>query len=164
MPAPRRRPAADSANPTWDGSVFMVGGLFAVVVLLLFVALARSPLTDPAGCSSGEGQITLSLPDPANPQPVEFAVRVEPTADGRIGRMTLAEEGNAAPPLDLGADVKRYQGELAARHNALAGKPGTLELEIGDGLLHGHVVQLLDIAIRTGFKDTVFVPADPNRR
>lgn len=116
-----------------------------------------------------EGQIAMALPKSegggqgmpsiTDDKPQVFVVRVEAAENGTIGKMSLIEKDSGdTRPLDLGADLKKYQAELQTRYNALKGSKGKLTLEIGDKLLHEYVVALLDVGIRVGFTDIAPVP------
>ena len=118
-----------------------------------------------------EGQIGLLLPRDETGEPravalsreerrAEHVVRVTATATGAIEAMTLLEDG-AALPKDLGADVAKYRDAL----KALAARAGrlALRLEISDKLLQGHVVELMDVAVRVGFPSITPVPLDARR-
>ena len=122
-----------------------------------------------------EGQITLALPkdqgggvsvpSPTDDKPINYIVRVAATDKGTIAGMTISEQGSTdLKPMDLGADVKRYQEELKRRWADLRGKPAKLTLEIADGLVWEYVVNLLDVGINVGFTDLSPVPMDPKKR
>jgi biopolymer transport protein ExbD len=114
-----------------------------------------------------EGQFSLTNTTPGqddvlfpNNMPATFIVRVEAKANGTIAKLTLREKDAADPlPLDLGTDLKKLQDELKKRYDALKGKPGKLRLEIEEKILQEHVVQLIDLSVRVGFKDIAPVPA-----
>jgi biopolymer transport protein ExbD len=121
-----------------------------------------------------EMQILLALPkqeggDAAIPsantedRPVKYTVRVEAAA-GQIANMTLVYEATATPPVNLGADTKRYYTELQKLRAEARGSPSKLTLEIGDGLVHEYVVRLIDLAQQAGFTDIAPVPIDPRKR
>jgi biopolymer transport protein ExbD len=125
-----------------------------------------------------EGQIALTLPKEEGggmsiPSPIDenkpkhYIVRVAVTENGKIGQMSILEEGSAnITPKDLGANVEAYAAELAALSKQLAAqqKTGKVTLEIGEKLLQEYVVQLVDNGIRAGFTDISPVPSDPKKR
>jgi biopolymer transport protein ExbD len=112
-----------------------------------------------------EGGDATAMPSITDDKPQVFTVRVEAAENGTIAKMLLSEKDSGdARPLDLGADVKKYQAELKARHDALKGGKGKLTLELGDNLLQEYVVRLLDVAVQVGFTDIAPVPIDPKKR
>jgi biopolymer transport protein ExbD len=121
-----------------------------------------------------EGQILLALPkqeggaeaipDTLQDQPVKLTVTVAATADGKIGDMTLREEGSAGPAVKLGSDDQAYFAELKRRFEAMKPRPGKLTIEIDERLLHEYVVKLLDEGVRAGFTDIAPVPSDVKKR
>jgi biopolymer transport protein ExbD len=112
--------------------------------------------------SEGGGQ---GLPSPSDDKPINFVVKVLSAGNGTIAGMTISEKDSPdIRPVDLGADVKRFQGELQKRFAEQKKNPPKLTLEIGDGLLQEYVVQLLDIAIGIGFTDIAPLPMDVKRR
>ncbi len=127
-----------------------------------------------------EGQIALTLPseqgsppaviipgmmDP-NP-PKTYIVRVPATDNGQIAGITLLEEGSAdARGTDLGTNPLAFRDELKKLSQQLTaqGKTGKITLELGEKLVQGYVVQLVDIGVRTGFSDISPVPIDKTKR
>ena len=126
-----------------------------------------------------EGQLALALPreekggdgwrvhignEPDKPR--YYVVRATATDGGGIERLTLVEEGSAAPPKDLGANVVAFRDELTAISARLAReqKPGRLTLELDDKLRQAFVVQLMDTGARAGFDNISPVPVDSAKR
>ena len=99
-------------------------------------------------------------------RPRYYVARATATDGGAIDRLTLVEEGSAAPPKDLGASVAAFRDELTAIAAKLAGeqKPGRLTLELDDKLRQAFVVQLMDTGVRAGFADISPVPVDNAKR
>lgn len=125
-----------------------------------------------------EGQLMLALPksegdptitqppDPFDPdKPVNLIVSVLAADNGTIAGMTITEAGGVdAKPLNLGADVKRYQAELEKRFAESKGKKKPkLTLKIANALLWEYVVQLIDHAVRVGFEDVAPMPLEPKK-
>ena len=122
-----------------------------------------------------EGQLAMALPnDPGggvsapsvtDEKPVSYVVRVVAAEGGTIGSMSIVEKEAANPaPVQLGADLKKYQAELVTRYNANKGAPPKLTLELGDGLLQDHVINLFNAAVDVGFTDISPVPLDATKR
>lgn len=126
-----------------------------------------------------EGQLALALPraEPgqrtpdvlraeAPDKPRYYVARATATDGGGIERLTLVEEGSAAPPKDLGPSVAAFRDELSAIAAKLAReqKPGRLTLELDDKLKQAFVVQLMDTGARAGFDNISPVPVDSAKR
>lgn len=137
-----------------------------------------------------EGQIMLTLPKEEGggtnlpgpidiEKPLNYIVRVIATDDGKIGQLTLSEEGAAAAAgkdlkaglykKDDGSDmdmVEVYQKELKDLSASVATQQKTakLTLEIHPKLKQASVIQLMDIGLRAGFSDLSPVPITKSER
>ena len=121
-----------------------------------------------------EGQIAMSLPEikggsDAAPsmmsdEPITFVVIVNGADNGTIASMIIREKDGPPGGENIGADPKTFQAEMKKRRADLKGRPSKVTLEIGTNLLHGYVVQLLDVARQAGFDDIAPVPADTTKR
>ena len=119
------------------------------------IALALPPAEQGGGAS---------IPDPSSDKPTKYIVHVSATEGGRIGKMTLREDGAATEARDIGAGMDSYMHELQSISKQLKGKPAKLTLEIDDKLLEEHVVGLIDHAIRAEFIDISPVPSNVKNR
>lgn len=113
-----------------------------------------------------EGQMAMALPalpgvrEDLTPRPSEIpdpsediTVTVDATAEGKIKSLTLVDSLGSRK---LGVDLKEYQKALqekSDRAQRANKKVGKLKLEIDKGLIHEYVVQLIDVAIRSGYEE-----------
>mgnify|MGYP001017146809 CR=1 FL=1 len=122
-----------------------------------------------------EGQIGMALPkeegsDSAtaipnitDDKPVSFVVRVlaarsDGKTNGTIGDMFIRDKDKVGDETRIGPGFDAYRDTLKARRAALGGKASKLTLEFEDGIVHEHMVRLLDLGIGVGFEDIAPVP------
>ena len=163
-----RRPGTDRVEPDLP----ITPMLDMSFQLLAFFILTFKP-------APTEGQLVMALPreepggpSPNVPDPVrdlgprDYTVRATATAGGAIEQLLLVEEGSAAPPRDLGANVTAFRDVLTAISSRLAReqKRGRLTLELDEKLRHAFVVQLMDTGARAGFSDISPVPVEKAHR
>ena len=163
----RRRLWSDSVDPhvpitpLLDVSLWV---LFWLVFVQFFFLLMVPPVPPPDHIPL---ELSGNTSDPLSNQ-LHYVVRVTATQTGTIASMQLREAG-AWSESDLGDDLNNFRGEMRKLHvehiRSVMDRPSPkLTLEIGDKLLHGYVIQLLDVAIQVGFRDLALVPIDPLKR
>jgi biopolymer transport protein ExbD len=135
-----------------------------------------------------EGQIAMSLPpaeeggdsfrvpDITSQKPLKYVARIEATGEGQIASIQLTEEGSAdtegkkfggsQSELEafLGECKKLAGAERAKRASDPQRPPPKLTLEIANGLVQAHVMQVFDAAVQAGFADVAPVPIDKRER
>ncbi|MFO0822718.1 MAG: hypothetical protein U0792_06290 [Gemmataceae bacterium] len=133
--------------------------------------------------SSAEVQISLTFEpgepahDPFAEPPKQYAVKVTADESGHITSLNLREYGAIDEESEnIAGDLATYQKKLTAitthekKRSALAETKGSkipppvLTIELPDRLLHGSVVELLDMALQAGFANVWLVPIDPTKR
>ncbi len=138
-----------------------------------------------------EGQIALTLPKDEGGgtstnisaidenKPIHFIFRVEATKEGQIASINVTQEGSAAAATELKVGARKnekgdptidlaqeFAAEMRERQAQAARekKTGKATLEIGNKLLQGYVVQLVDAGVRNGFADISPVPVEKKDR
>ncbi|MGL4423725.1 MAG: ExbD/TolR family protein [Gemmataceae bacterium] len=107
-----------------------------------------------------EGHLDLALPKqtggpstqiPSVDQPEEddLTVQIRATPQGAIAGIAVVTKTNSEPK-EIGADAAKLMEYLKAR--AKDNKPGKLRLECDETLTYSFVVQLIDVASRSGYK------------
>ena len=107
--------------------------------------------------AQGKGDANAKAPGAPEAKVAVLVVNVKSNAKGEIEAMSLEKDGKST---DLGANVENYVTALKAEAPKDPKDVPPLTLVIDRGLLHSHVVQLMEEAIRAGFTDVSPVPAE----
>jgi biopolymer transport protein ExbD len=111
----------------------------------------------------GEGLLPLADTKSGEEPDVEFLARAL-AEEGRLAKIVLRGEGLPEAGLDLKTGIDAFGKKLAELAEKNKGKRLALRLEIGETMLQGDVVKLIDAAIGAGITDVRAVPLNAKNK